>query len=459
MNHTRTLCLSLLVIAICVNGFPFGHLTAHAQDTNDENSPEHAHVETARKFVRYQEEDNFQKAFDLLHARVQSKLSPEQIQPLWEKQTDGLGEFKTFHEANVTRRGSYRQVILTVGYEDTFQKAKITMSDGKILAFAVYSAYEEPDYVDTSAFTSRDVTFSSGEFDIPGTLTVPKGEGPYPAVVLVHGSGPLDRDETVGPNKPYKDLAEGLSSSGIAVLRYDKRTYAFPDRMKKRSDSLTVDEITVDDAVAAHSWLKKQDPVAKDRVFVLGHSIGGMMIPRIGRRIENPGGLIAMAGPTRSPETFILDQNKYIADVDGDRSDKEQQELDQLKEKVQYLRKHEITNDTSHEKLPAHFSAAWWRDMKSYDPVEEAKKLDVPMYILQGGRDYQVTEEDFRGWKKGLGDREHVSFKLYPKLNHLFFAGKGKIKPSEYKQQGNVSKQVIDELTDWIDEQSSVSEE
>ena len=93
------------------------------------------------------------------------------------------------------------------------------------------AAYVTPAYVDVTSFTETEVTVGSGQWALPGTLTIPRGAGPFPGVVLVHGSGPNDRDETIGPNKPFRDLAQGLASKGIAVLRYEKRTKFYAEEV------------------------------------------------------------------------------------------------------------------------------------------------------------------------------------------------------------------------------------
>src|SRR5215471_14652653 len=153
---------------------------------------------------------------------------------------------------------------------------------------------------------------SNGEWILPGTLSVPKGEGPFAAVVLVHGSGPNDRDETIGPNKPFRDLAWGLASQGIVVLRYDKRTKVYPEKMRELVSTLTVKEEVIDDALNAVSLLRGIPGVNPQRIVVLGHSLGGYLLPRIGAADRGIAGLIMLAGMCRPFEDAILDQFSYI---------------------------------------------------------------------------------------------------------------------------------------------------
>src|SRR5690606_19348563 len=127
---------------------------------------------------------------------------------------------------------------------------------------------------------------------LPGTLALPKGKAPgagFPAVVLVHGSGPQDRDETVGANRPFLDIARGLAAQGIAVLRYDKRTQARPQDFA--AGDYTVDDETTNDAITAVAALGAAEGIDPDRIHVLGHSQGAMLAPRIAAHSGHVAGL------------------------------------------------------------------------------------------------------------------------------------------------------------------------
>jgi dienelactone hydrolase len=279
-------------------------------------------------------------------------------------------------------------------------------------------------------------------------LTVPAGAGKWPAVVLVHGSGRLDRDSTVAANKPFRDLATGLASRGVAVLRYDKRTMVHRARVSALKN-FTVREETVDDALEAAKLLRAQPEVDPARVFVLGHSLGAMLIPRIGTADPTLAGLIVLAGPARSLEEAIVAQTRYLAMVDGAISAQEQQVIDQtaaLADSVRALRSDEATSGRIIFGVPA----SYWLDLRGYDPPSAARVVKRPMLILQGERDIQVWPEEFARWKAALGSRPDVSFQSYPALNHLFIAGTGPGVPAEYEVPGHVAEEVIRDIADWI---------
>ena len=226
----------------------------------------------------------------------------ERLTALWTGLVSQAGAVKQCADP-LLRAVSDKQMVIT---PCEFERGKIDIqfafdSAGRISGLAFRPAagaeipYTPPSYASASSYAETTPTVGSGEWALPATLTVPAGTGPFPAVVLVHGSGPNDRDETVGANKPFKDLATGLASRGIAVLRYDKRTRVHRARTAKLT-GLTVREEVIEDVLEAVKALRAQPGIDSARVFVLGHSLGGMLIPRIASADPTIPGFIVMAG-------------------------------------------------------------------------------------------------------------------------------------------------------------------
>jgi dienelactone hydrolase len=299
--------------------------------------------------------------------------------------------------------------------------------------------WQRPEYSQPDTFKERAVTVGEGEWKLPGTLTVPVGAGPFPAVVLVHGSGPNDRDETVGGAKVFKDLAEGLASRGIVVLRYEKRTLQYRARISAIKN-FTVQEETVEDAVKAIALVRSQAEVNGRRVFAVGHSLGGYAAPRIAEQDGKLAGIVLMAGNVRPLEDLLVEQVTYMG-ITG-------KPLDNAKALQAKVKKLEPGDEDS----PAFggVPVSYWVDLKEYDPAAAAKKLGIPMLILQGERDYQVTMTDFALWKTAVGGVKGVVMKSYPALNHLFVAGEGKSLPAEYSKPSHVAPAVIDDIAKFV---------
>jgi hypothetical protein len=294
-------------------------------------------------------------------------------------------------------------------------------------------------------YAERDVAMGAGATALPATLAMPRGAGPFPAVVLVHGSGPQDRDETIGANRPFLDIARALAARGIAVLRYEKRTHAHPGEFAGRDFS--VDDETTDDAVAAIAMLRTQPGIDPSRVFVLGHSQGAMLAPRIAARSGQAAGIVMLAAPARRLLDLLPEQNRYLVGLDGSVSDDEKAALARIDAMIAKVRS---GGALAAAETPLGLPAAYWRSIDAVDPVADARAATVPMLLLQGGRDFQVTGADWSLWQAALANDPRATLRFYPALNHLGIAGTGPATPQDYQTAGHVDARLIDDVVDWI---------
>jgi dienelactone hydrolase len=442
---TKALILVLTVAGICHS---IGKL-ARAGLKNKLEAP-------ARALVDLLSKEDYASAVKNFDATMKKVLSPDKLKETWQGLLESTGPFKKQGKVRFERVKKYEVVHVTMYFAKAVLDARVVFDeDGKIagLLFTPSAGdvpYQAPDYVKKNAFADIELKIESPDGKLPASLSLPKGEGPFPALILVHGSGPHDRDETIGPNKPFRDLAWGLASNGIAVLRYEKRTKALPP---KDVDKITVQDEVIDDAVAAAALLHKQDKIAKDKIFVLGHSLGGTLAPRIAKQSPHVAGLVLLAGTSRPLPDLILEQVAYIISLEeGPPSEKTKKALEKLKKQVTRANDPDLSPKTPKEELPLGVAAPYWLSLRG-DPPAEAKKFKGPILALQGERDYQVTMDDFRGWKKALDKRRNVTLKSYPALNHLFMVGKGKGRPEEYQKVGHVAVEVIDDIAAWIKKQ------
>lgn len=307
-----------------------------------------------------------------------------------------------------------------------------------------------PAYVDTEAFTERDITFGAEPFVLSGTLSIPAGESTFPAVVLVHGSGPNDRNGTLGVLASYRDIAQGLASQGILVLRYDKRTLTYGATIQI-DDTFTVDAETTDDAVLAVEFLKTLPEVDASKIFVLGHSQGASLTPRIIEQADGVSGGIMLAAATRSFAELVQDQINYIIETNPDTA---------LNPQVVGLQT--IVDNYNAVDAGASYAdtfgaqATYFQSLAEINPLADSQQIDTPLLILQGERDYQVTMTDFEKWQETYTDNDRVTLKSYPALNHQFMS-QGDLSrlsiPADYEIADFVSAEVIQDIANWIDEQ------
>lgn len=418
---------------------------------------------SAKQFVDLLAKKDFTAAVERYDGVMASALPEPKLREAWESLQSQTGPFRKQIRTRTEKVPGYDVVLVTCQFEKAFVDTKVVFdSNGKVAGLFFLPAtppdeWFRPPYAQTNAFRERQVYVGSGQWRLPGTLTLPVGSNLWPAVVLVHGSGALDRDETVGANKPFRDLAWGLATKGVAVLRYEKRTKEYAVALAVNPEKITLKEETIDDAVSAVELLRKTAGIDPRRIFVLGHSLGGMAAPRIAQAEPAIAGLVILAGPTRPMDVVVVDQYRYLTSLEGKSSPEAQAKLSEIEALMDRVRKLN-TNDVSSSELIYGVAPIYWLDLKSYNQVAMARSLKQPMLILQGGRDYQSTEADFEGWRKGLALRPNVTFKLYPYLNHLFITGTTKSTPSEYNRPGHVSEAVVSDIAAWILKQSGKNE-
>ena len=386
----------------------------------------------ARRVLNLLRQEQFADVASEFNAKVAALMSAAQLRDAWTTLQKQAGPFQSVIDEQVsTPSPGFTAATLGCQFEKGVLNVMIAFdAQDKIagLRIAPRPAPGEPPSAPPASATFKEeaVTVGSGEWALPGTLSLP--DGPISgAVVLVHGSGPHDRDETIGPNKPFRDLAWGLADRGIAVLRYEKRTKQHPAKLAG-NQNLTVREEVIADALLAAALLRKHDRLDPKRVFSLGHSLGGMLAPRIGASDPALAGLIILAGATRPLLDAAREQLAYLGSLNPGG----------------------LSVDEGIKMLVKAAPESYWKDLDSYHPGETAAKLTMPMLILQGERDYQVTMADLEGWRKGLNGKSGVTIKSYPTLNHLFMPGEGKSRPSEYEQPGHIPDFVLDDIAAWI---------
>lgn len=421
-------------------------------DTPSEWSPEDAELEDrTRAFLGLLQEGAFETAHGRFTPGAAEQISVERLERTWGGITDEFGGYLGVSGLEHGERNGNRVVAGTARFERGQLRAILSFAEAGVAGFRLVPGggqWSPAGYVDQSAFTERALSLSTPvDCSLGATLTLPVGDSAVPGVVLVHGSGPNDRDETAGPTKLFKDLAWGLASRGVACLRYDKRTAACDIDLA----DATIDEVVTDDALTAVERLGEVDRVPDDSVVVVGHSIGGTLAPRVATRAGDLAGVVMLAALARPVTDALLQQNRYLAERDGTVTDAEQDQLDRVERLVEQIR----TGDIPDDEVAYLGGDEYWRTLREYDPVATAQGLSLPRLVLQGERDYQVTPEgDFARWQAALGGQASVTFRRYDRLNHLFMPGEGQPGPAEYLQPNNAPERVVEDIAAFVTEQT-----
>lgn len=406
----------------------------------------------ATHLIEYAAQHDFTGASRDFDQRMSAGLPPEKFASTWESIEKQLGPFRAIESIAVELADAQRGLHAAVA-RVRFERGPIrvrVVSDGTshvaglfFVPLAREADWAAPPYANPATFTERSVQVGASPA-LPGVLTLPKSDAPVPAVVLVHGSGPNDADESIGGAKVFKDLAWGLGSRGIAVLRYVKRSQQSPLGI------ITQKEEVFDGARAAIELLRATPGVDVKRLFIVGHSEGGALAPRIAR--DNPpiAGIVVLSGPARPAQDEILAQLHYLAGVSGDAARFAQPIADaerfkRVVEDPKLAREQEIAVLGG-----GTLTGAYFLDQRGYDPIQVARAFTGSVLVLHGERDYQVPNEDFRAWSNGLDKRARAASRSYPTLNHLFVSGSGPSAPAEYQHPGHVDAAVIEDLSSWI---------
>ena len=398
---------------------------------------------------------------DKLHSyfteKVSSKLDEETVSSIWEQISSQYGKFKKID--TTYSKGVLPRIVVDciLSFNKGRLKYRLTFNEENKIAGIFFIPYKvkkakdrEPQ--ETSDFYETKYTFPNQGFDFPAMFCYPKNQKIKATVVFVHGSGSNDMDETIGPNKMFLELAHELAKEGIASLRYDKRTYVAKQTGKTEGLKTDIDNVVVNDAVKAIEEVKSNNKLHSLAIFVIGHSLGANLSPRIAQKSGKLDGIILMAGNSRSLEDLVVEQYKYLY-ARGGFSKAEKKEIKKIKKQaknVKHLEKDLQNNPNVELNLPLTNDTCFWLSISRYNPIETALSISTPMLILQGARDYQVTIDDFMNWKKSLGLRSNTNYILYSKLNHLFIIGEGKSYPEEYNRKGNISPIVITDISKWI---------
>jgi hypothetical protein len=402
----------------------------------------------ATEFLWRLERGAFDSAASTVVVVPGNPMSAERLQQIWGQLEAQVGALRELTPAGERAADTLRVVEVDARFERAPLRFRVTLtSERRIAGFFIVPATPAapsppPPYGDTTAFREVAVTIGEGRWQLPGTLSLPASDRRVAAVVLVHGSGPNDRDGTAGAFKPLRDLAWGLASRGFAVLRYDKRTLAHAGALT--GSAITLDAEVVDDALVALALARSRPEVDSTRVFVLGHSLGGMLAPAIAARDGRLAGAILLAAPARSILEVLPEQLDYLASIAGSAAERAQ--LATLRERAAAIATGSLPADSVVLGAPV----GYWRELAAVDPVARARGIRTPLLILQGERDYQATMVDFSRWRESLAGRDGVTMKSYPTLNHFFAAGTGRATPAELARGGYVAEEVIGDLATWI---------
>lgn len=392
---------------------------------------------------------DFSPTLEHFNNSLWEKYDSTKVRLAWLRNVNDLGDFQQIIGVNMLRRAEGNAFLVGIEFENGQKDFKMVfdtsnlLADFRIMPHQPFHNWQLPNYVNVSKVKIQALTIDA-QLPLLAELSLPiENENP-PILVLVHGSGPNDMDETLGPNKIFKDLAYGLASKGIGVLRYNKVSFDHQSEMIRQMNQLTIDQEVTNDAIRA---LALADSLTEGKVILLGHSLGGHMAPKIAAE-ANPDGVIVLAGNVSPLENLIIDQFEYL--MENDSTSKINEFLiNSVKWQINNLKEGNYDSSTTGSKLPFALPAVYWLSLKDYSPTQLAKNQSIPYLILNGGRDYQVTLEEAEKWQNGNTHPQSKTI-IYPKMNHLFYAGEDLLLPAEYEKEAHLDEKVLSDMEHWI---------
>jgi uncharacterized protein len=324
-------------------------------------------------------------------------------------------------------------------------------------------------------YVEEEVKFTGADAGIAlaGTLSLPKGEGPFPAALLIAGSGPQDRDESLANHRPFLLIADALTRKGIAVLRYDKRGVG---KSTGNPDTATTMDLAAD-AKSALAFLKSRKEIDGSRIGLIGHSEGAIIAPYLAGHSDGVKWLVLLAAPATTGEQTLLSQSELIGRAGGLSDDQLDASLGFDQAAYALVRKEKDPNALA-EKLVAlvkesgldaalppaaletqlrMLASPWFRFFLDYDPLPNFKTVNCPVLALYGQKDLQVAAKtNLPLLQKALHDsvNTQVETRELPDLNHLFqhaYTGT----PAEYAAiEETFSPEALALIVDWVKDRS-----
>lgn len=404
----------------------------------------------ANSFFYYMEEAKYDTAHLFFAETEQTKISPENLKQIWTSVKTKLGSVKSLDAIQSKVQGEFFAVTVEGKFENDSQNFILGFNkDEKLVGLYMppkLATYIPPSYADTTKYQEKSVYLDTKGRQLAAVITIPKNVSNFPIVVLVHGSGPSDMDETIGTNKPFKDLAAGLAAKGIGTVRYVKRTLLYPNEFR---GVFTVKEEVTDDALAAITTAKTVKGADLKNIYLLGHSLGGMLAPQLATLAPELKGIILAAAPARKLTDIIIEQNKYFFELAKDTTATGKKQFDEVLVDVARSKVTELGN-MKPDSLIIGLPVSYWISLNTYDQVATAKKLNKRIFVIQGGNDFQVSQQDFNLWDVALNKKKNAILKFYPELNHLLTAQTEKGTSAQYQNPANVSEKLIEDIALWI---------
>jgi pimeloyl-ACP methyl ester carboxylesterase len=430
-----------------------------------------------KDFLNKVDKEDYEGARSYLDEKIKGKLHPVALHDFWQNLQAQAGMLKSLGLPQIKDTLGGKRVIYTATFSKrpvyiTFQfnaQNKIVGMDAKEAPITKVLAKKEaaadsakieagndntnlPEYAHPEQYVEQHVEFKSGGYTLPGIITLPKNGSKWPIALLIQNHGPLDKDGTMGPNKPMRDIAIGLAQNGVASFRWDKRGYVYKEQLGAQATELSANQEVIEDAIAAIYYVRSLDFIDRTMVYIVGHAMGAFLTPLIAQHAPYLAGIVMMNSNAFPYDISLHNKQKFLGIKKNDPDSAEN--LIALDQKLRGVMHDSFPAGTLADQLPGGLSLAYWKEIKNYSPAYTAASLKMPVFVMQGTRDYEVNIEDLDRWSIAMRKKTNKKIKSYP-VNHMLQEGKTDIGlDDEYMQPRHVPYYFIQEISDWVKKKS-----
>lgn len=416
-------------------------------------------IEKPKEIIGYFQSGDVDEIYSQFDTNMAKLLSPDRLEPIWNQMTRNYGKFNGFgKQDSVITNGN-----LITNTDLDFEKAVINFmlsfnnTDNKITGMYISEQEKKktetdeelplPSYIDTTLFTEQEIVIKD-IYDLNGKLTIPKSFSKKIVFILVHGSGPQDMEGSFGKHKFLQNLAWGLSSSGYATVRYNKLTLQHGSKLVREIPEMTQDDEYNNSILGAFELLKSYDELKDCKIVLIGHSQGASAITSFSKS-KDVDGMILLSGSPRKLYDIYTEQLQYIFSLEDGINNSENTILTNHKDKVEnfYKNKNRVIPKDS---LPLELNYEYLIHMDEFDAIENLSESKIPVLVVNGGHDYQVTVKDFEMWKNGLNKNNNIKFELIENVNHIFGEIDRMSVPSDYRKYRPIAPKLFELIKKWI---------
>ncbi|MES2688945.1 MAG: alpha/beta fold hydrolase [Bacteroidota bacterium] len=411
-------------------------------------------LQQTKTVITHLQQKQFDSMYALFNADMQRQLSVSDIEIMWESFTEKYDSLTDVHETSIRKKDSLWMSETKLDFvKKSFILQLSLSSDGVVCGIFfrnINVPYAPPAYINMLTFYELKLNIAAKGISNEGILSLPKNNVKPPLVIIVGGSGPTGMDANSGPNKPYKDLAWALASEGVATYRYNKRTFNKANINMKHAAEFGLKEEYGDDIKALVNYFSRSDKIDTKRIYILGHSEGGFMLPYFAKENANKvKGYISLAGNVSTIADMLPYQFRFLKSLNPDST--AGKIFDDYIAKAEYMQRHVKSSTVEKDSMVLGMTLYYLKDMEKHQPANLISYLNnKPFLAIQGGRDYQVPPTELDSWKTLLKDACCAEFKTFDKLNHVMMEGEGAPNPSEYSAPANIPEYVPLFISGWI---------